>query len=375
MKRLVIASDCFLPRKDGVAVILDSIIPKLANKYKITLLAPNFGDLKSYKKVRMKRFPLVKFLKAGDYIFCKPNYNKVQRAINNADIVMTNTLGPVGAMAIVAAKMSNKPVIAYVHSIEWELTANAMLLGRFTREKFISLAKSVIKRMYNMCSIVLTPCSEVSELLKKIGVTSRKRVVRLGIDTKKFVPSKSKEAAKLAVRINPEETVIGFCGRIGREKDLITLYKAFQLLKKKKKKVTLLIVGSGVKSIEKSFRKNPNVIAPGSVENVVPYLQAMDIYVLPSLTETTSLSTLEAMSCGLAVASTKVGCIKEYLKENYNGFTFPTGGSAALCNVLERLVDDEKLRIRLGKNARSTIVRKFPKKKFIKQLIKTLDSF
>jgi len=46
----------------------------------------------------------------------------------------------------------------------------------------------------------------------------------------------------------------------------------------------------------------------------------MDIYVLPSLTETTSLSTMEAMSCGAVPVTTPVGHLKEYIVEGKMDF-------------------------------------------------------
>ena len=44
---------------------------------------------------------------------------------------------------------------------------------------------------------------------------------------------------------------------------------------------------------------------------------------MPSLTETTSLATLEAMSCGLPVIASKVGFIKDYIAKGHNGIFFP----------------------------------------------------
>ncbi len=81
----------------------------------------------------------------------------------------------------------------------------------------------------------------------------------------------------------------------------------------------------------------------------------MDCYVLPSLTETTSLSTLEAMSCGLAVFATRVGYIKNYIKEGENGYLFPKKNAYLLSKKLELVAKDEKLRARLGKKARETV--------------------
>ncbi|MFH1181503.1 MAG: glycosyltransferase family 4 protein [Candidatus Woesearchaeota archaeon] len=374
MKRLVIASDCFLPRKDGVAVILNSLIPELAKKYKITVLAPNHGKVKAYKKVRLIRFPLIKRLKAGDFTFCRPNYRAVRRAVNAADIILTHTIGPVGLMAIIAARRAKKPVVAYIHSIEWELAADAMRF-RLLTNGFIPLAKLFIREVYNQCNLLLVPSSDVSEKLEKVGVTARKKVVSPGIDAGRFVPPESKALAKAAVGISQNIMVVGFCGRLGREKDLTTLYKAFQVLRKKRKEIVLLIVGSGVRSIEKFFSKKQGVIAPGGTDNVLPYLQAMDVYVLPSLTETTSLATLEAMSCGLAVVCTPVGSLKTYIKNGVNGMLFPKKNFMALSSSVEKLLGDEKLRQRLGRNARNTVVRKFPEKRFIKKMIKVIDSF
>ena len=83
-----------------------------------------------------------------------------------------------------------------------------------------------------------------------------------------------------------------------------------------------------------------NIILTGSKDNVVPYLQAMDIYVLPSLTETTSISTLEAMSCGLPVVVTPVGYVKNYIHDGKNGLFFPKKNSGILARKINELIKD-----------------------------------
>ena len=79
------------------------------------------------------------------------------------------------------------------------------------------------------------------------------------------------------------------------------------------------MVGDGTKKQVKEFKKIKNCKVTGFVPDVHEYLKAMDIFVMPSLTETTSLATLEAMACGLPVIATKVGYIKNYLVRNHNG--------------------------------------------------------
>ncbi len=81
----------------------------------------------------------------------------------------------------------------------------------------------------------------------------------------------------------------------------------------------------------------------------------MDIYCLPSLTETTSLSTLEAMSCELPVISTPVGFIKDYITPKKTGLFFKAGDSYALSRIIEKLDGDKELQETMGKAARKMV--------------------
>jgi len=98
----------------------------------------------------------------------------------------------------------------------------------------------------------------------------------------------------------------------------------------------------------------------------------MDIYVMPSLTETSSLSTMEAMSCSIAVVSTPVGYIKDYIKNSYNGLFFNKQNSYELSKNLAVLLDDEKLRAKIGENARKTIIEFYNWDKTIKGIEESL---
>ena len=107
-----------------------------------------------------------------------------------------------------------------------------------------------------------------------------------------------------------------------------------------------------------SVEKN-NIIMVGEKDNVVPYLQAMDIYVLPSLTETTSLSTLEAMACGLPVVVTPLPALKKYIIDKENGFFFPKENWLVLRKKLETLLKKPHLRFSVGQQARKTVIKEY----------------
>jgi len=184
------------------------------------------------------------------------------------------------------------------------------------------LSKRVSKHLYNKCNLLIMPSNSVSEIFLWNNIRTKSLIVNLGVDTEKFKPlndDKLRKDIRTKLMIPENDIVIGYHGRISREKDLISLLRAFLRLQQYHPNIRLLIVGDGIESIKKQLSSRKNVILVGTKNNPVSYLQVMDIYALSSLTETTCLSMLEAMSCGLAVVSTEVGFIKSYIKNNYNG--------------------------------------------------------
>lgn len=350
-KHLLITTDCFLPRWDGIARFLKELMPFLTKEFEVSVICPDFpGKAPEFPGVHIHRYPLLK-MRFGDIFFAWPNKFSVAKHVENADLVFNQTLGPIGMAAVKAAHKKGVPIVSFVHSIDWELASRAMKHGKLIVE---ILVKRMAKRKYNKCNILITPTAGVSDMLSVSGVRTNKAVVPLGVDARKFTPPASKLLAKKAAGLDPKKLVIGFCGRIGREKDLPTLLKAFRRLQRKHE-ITLLIVGSGLDV--KAFR-NPRIKLTGAVDNVVPYLQAMDIFVLPSLTETSSLATMEAMSCALPVIATPVGAIKDYIEDGVNGFLFPRQDVDTLVEKLNALLKSPKARETVGAAARQTIIKR-----------------
>jgi len=357
MKKLLIATDNFLPRWDGISRFLSEIIPPLSSEYDITVMCPKFeGEPVAFDNVKIIHFPLSK-RRFGDISPAKAPYKNIKDIVRENDIVWShNTIGPISRKAMIAAHSLKKPLIAYVHSLEWELFSKSVKAFNI----FVYYITNILARwLYNKCSLIMVPSKELREILDWEGIYARKDVVYLGIDTERFKPARDRKLAKKEVGINPGFKVIGFCGRIGREKDLMTLYKAFLKLEKEYEKILLLIVGEGLKEQKEMFDIESNVMAVGRQDNVLPYLQAMDVFVLTSLTETTSLATLEAMSCGLAVVSTPVGRVKEYVKDKRNGLLFPKRNDLILSMKLKWLINKDNVRESIGKKARTTVLQGF----------------
>jgi 1,2-diacylglycerol 3-alpha-glucosyltransferase len=373
-RKLLIATDNFLPRWDGIARFLSEIIPRLLETYDITVIAPDYGSYED-PNIRIIKIPLMKNLKVGDFRIPKLSVSKMRSAVRDADIVFSQTIGPVGASAIYNARKYKKPIAAFTHSIEWELVPkaiNSIILKRYMQ--FFS--KTLARRLYNKCNILIMPSNSVAELFMWNNIKTETAIVNLGVDTQKFRPQDSEEQrndTRLKLGITANDIVIGYHGRIGREKDLITLLRAFSRIQNYHDNIKLLIVGEGLESIKKQLSARKDVILTGAKNNPVPYLQSMEIYCLTSLTETTCLSMLEAMSCGLACISTEVGFIKNYIKDNYNGLFFEKQNPYHLARNIDRLIKDDKLRKTLGINARKTVINRFSWDKTAKGIIDVLE--
>ncbi len=349
-RKLLIATDNFLPRHDGISRFLKEILPVLTELFEVTIVCPDFGEV-TIPGVRIVKIPLSRWT-IGDYRAAKFAFGTIKQLALEHDIVFCQGVGPIGWAAVRGAHKKRKLVL-YTHAIEWELVPKAVQ-NPLLRQFLPDLMKFHVRRELAKCDLLLVPAESVSEVLLWNKIHTKREIVHLGVNTKEFVPSKDKAAAKAALGLPKEKLVVGYHGRIAPEKDLKTLGRAFVRLKN----TILLIVGRGVPEIERSLQRR-DVILVGAQDNVVPYLQAMDVYAFTSLTETTSLSVLEAMSCGLPVVSTNVGYVADYIEPGVNGLLIPKQNPYALAKELEKLLASQLVRDKLGLAARKTVEREF----------------
>lgn len=358
-KKLLILTDNYLPRRDGVVTFLREILPRLKLLFDITLVCPDHVDLKESKNITLVRIPTSKKYVADFYL---PKFRpfKIAKAIIKTDIVFSQTIGPIGATGLFIAQRLGKKTVSFIHSLEWELV-NKAIKNNFWKNHSPNLARWLARFLYRRCSSLIVPSDNIGDQLTWERIMTPREIIHLGTDTEKFKPLDALERKKRREELGFKTTdiIIGYHGRISREKDVETLLRAFVKLRNKHKNLKLFIIGSGVPSIEKKLKDQPETVYMKAIDNVEYYLPLMDIYCLPSLTETTSLSVLEAMSCELPVISTQVGFVKDYIKPEVTGLFFKKKDSFALAKVIEELMVKEKLMHELGLNARAMVKEKF----------------
>ena len=348
MKKVVIATDTYFPKIDGITSVLKEVVPRLAQTFDITMLAPDFGAAWSNAEVKLK---VSRFLRLLGYPLIRisfGNLKKVRDAVKAADAVFIQGPALISIMAVYYGRKYRKKTVYYVHTNVWELYKNNV--SRIVRWSG-ALLKQFMIYWYNRCDVLLVPYRNYIDELDALGITTKKEVVQLGVDIERFKPTENKLEAKQKLGIDQNCMVIGYVGRVSREKNISILLEAFKRLRERYN-VKLLIVGSGTDM--DIFKDERNIILPGFQKDVAQYYQAMDIFVMPSLTETTSLATLEAMACGIPVITTKVGFLKDYVHKDYNGLHFPKGNAHNLILQLKKLLRNPERLKDMGENARAT---------------------
>lgn len=199
----------------------------------------------------------------------------------------------------------------------------------------------------------------------------RLRVINNGVDSEKYSPSvKNKEIWRRQLGINIDAPVVGIVARLDPIKDHKTLLKAFSMLSDKIPDAVLVIIGDGEMKnalIEQTRELNleHKVFFLGERQDIPELLNAMDIFVLTSLSEGHNVSLLEAMSSGLPIVATHVGGNTEIVIDGVTGLLVPPNSPEVLSAKIETLLKDEHLRLQMGEISRMRVLEYFDMHKMI----------
>ncbi len=215
-------------------------------------------------------------------------------------------------------------------------------------------------RRYVDAFIVIS--KEIGAELEGLGIPPERQVfIPNGVDTARFRPLPPAEKTALRARLGlPAGPLAVYSGRLAAEKHVERLVGVWESVRRQVPGAGLLILGAGeqeaaLKEAARSLEGGESVRFLGQVEDVAPYLQAADLFVLPSSTEGLSNSLLEAMASGLAAAATRVGAAPDLIAHGESGWLFPPEDERALCEALLALLGNPGLRERLGEAARRRV--------------------
>jgi glycosyltransferase involved in cell wall biosynthesis len=204
-----------------------------------------------------------------------------------------------------------------------------------------------------------------ADKLKVLGKGSGNGVDARGrFDPDRLGPS-SRTATRSRLGIPPSALVIGFVGRLVRDKGIVELAAAWKVLRDRHPKAHLLLVGPFEPQdpvppdIRESLQRDARVHLTGLDWDTPPLYAAMDVVVLPTFREGFPNVPLEAAAMGLPVVATRVpGCV-DAVVEGVTGALVEPGDPRALTVAIERYLRDPGIRQRHGAAGQERVRREF----------------
>ncbi len=197
--------------------------------------------------------------------------------------------------------------------------------------------------------------------------------VPTGIDPERFKPGNKQDARRM-LGLDPDSHYIGIVATLRSWKGHLYLLEAFAQLNAPGWK--LLIVGDGpyrnvLDKKAEDLELNGKVIFAGQQRNPEDWMQAMDLFVLPSYAnEGVPQAILQAMFTGLPIVTTPVGAILEAVRDGESGLVVQPKDAVALATAVSRLTMKADLATHLGATARTIAVKRFSREALLDSMEK-----
>jgi sugar transferase (PEP-CTERM/EpsH1 system associated) len=264
--------------------------------------------------------------------------------------------------AIAAARLAGVPVVIHSeHGYEID-----MLIGLPWRRRILR------RCLYSLANVVFAVTKDLRDFHARQAWTPTKiRVINNGVDTGRFSPD---PAARWELRQKfglSDAFTVGSIGRMVPIKDYDTLLEAIVAVSENGVEVRALLVGDGpeLPRLRRRVADCPQlanrVIFVGASDAIPQLLNAMDVFVLPSVHEGMSNTLLEAMATGLPVLATEVGGNPEVMINGRHGWLFPARNVSALANCIYQLATNKAQRQQFGIAARQHAVQQFGLKRML----------
>ena len=251
---------------------------------------------------------------------------------------------------------ANRPDVVSTHSStdSWLVALATRLPIVRTRHISAPVPRNVLTRwLYRRAKRIVTTGEALKrELIERTGVPAERiESVPTGADPAVYAPA-DRYAARMHLGLPQDAMLIGIVATLRSWKGHRHLVEALPA------GARLVIVGDGpqreaLETQVREARLQDRVHFAGNQRDVVPWMQALDIFALPSYAnEGVPQALMQAMLVGLPCVTTHVGSIAELALDGVTALVVPAEDPAALRAALERLMRDVGLRDKLGAAAR-----------------------
>ncbi len=241
--------------------------------------------------------------------------------------------------------------------------------SRLQRRLLVAMA-----RLAASCAdLVLCQSREAMDEMVRTKFCKTERLAFLGngIDVREFDRGRLNPFQLNAVRkelgIDSRRPVVGFVGRLVREKGIVDLFRAMRLVRAVVPDAQLLVVGPTdfdkpdaiTPDTASGFGLNDGCVFAGLRTDMPAVYGLMDVFVLPSSREGFPRAPMEAAAMGLPCVVTNIAGCREVVDDGRNGLLVPAGEPVALADAIGSLLTNRELARRMGEAGRQMALERF----------------
>jgi glycosyltransferase involved in cell wall biosynthesis len=259
-----------------------------------------------------------------------------------------------GVLGRLAAWRARAPVIVYTPNAFAFLGARNWWTGWFYRD-----VERLLGHHMTDCVVCVGPSELALARRESIAAPTQLAMIENAIDTAPFAPKVDRLTARAALGLEAHQPTLGFVGRLTPQKGIEYLVQAARLVVDTWGDARFVLVGEGelmplVRQMIVDHRLKKEFLLTGYRADIPVVLQALDVFVLPSLYEGLPYTLMEAMAAGKAVIATDVVGNQDLVLDGETGLIIPPRDVKALANAMIRLLSSSEERERLARKALST---------------------
>lgn len=345
--RIAIFTESFLPKVDGIVIVLRHFLEYLAReKHEALVFAPAGGPA-IYANARIIGLPAVQFFLYPELKLAPPLMG-IRKPLNEfqPDLIFLVNPASLGLGGIWEARRLEVPLVA---SYNTDLPGFAARMGMAYTQRSLW---AFFRQVYNQSDLVYAPSNFTKNQIESHGF-KRVQVWNHGVDSHFYHPSK--RSAKWRMSMMEGEThksLILYVGRLAAEKRVDWLLPIL----KENPGARLAIVGGGPSeaSLRVQFQGTQTVFT-GYLhgEDLAQAYASADIFAFPGANETFGMAVLEAMSSGLPVIVPDSGGVLDFVDSGESGLLFKSEDQRSLVEAATSLLTNPNNARQMGKRGRA----------------------
>ena len=351
--RIGMMADAYKPHISGITNYID-LNKRYLERAGHDVFVFTFGDL-DYQdgEARVIRSPGLPLQDTGYYLSFR--YNRAaKRLLQSMDIIHVHHPFLSGRLALRYSRPLQIPIIFTNHT-RYDLYAQAYL-PMMPEEISDGLLKAYMPSFCEAVNLVVSPSAGMEKILRGLDVKSPIEVVPNGVELERY--RKIEPLARSDFGFDADDILFIYVGRLGPEKNLNFLLRAFNGVAQAFDHVRLLILGDGparadIEALASDFGLAGRVRFEGMIpyERLPAYLSMCDAFVTASVTEVHPLSVIEGMASGLPVLGIRSPGVGDTVEDGVTGF-LTDEDTAGFAVKMTRLVTEPGLRKKMGAAAR-----------------------